>query len=211
MFDFLQKSTYLEEDVNVQITRYLNPSVVRLGMMNGHLDDIDPERDPKKERERLKEEVLEELTDLFMNTGQIRNRNKFRHDLISRERKATTAIGGGLAVPHVRSMQPRQFCMIFARSRDGVWFDSPDDEPVHLIFGMAAPSYDERSTNEFLRVYQWIARNFKESAWLKEALLDAADEHEIIGILSGFQWFLLATYSLMLARSSAVKPRSMML
>ena len=169
----------------MQITRYLNPSVVRLGMMNGHLDDIDPERDPKKERERLKEEVLEELTDLFMNTGQIRNRNKFRHDLISRERKATTAIGGGLAVPHVRSMQPRQFCMIFARSRDGVEFDSPDGEPVHLIFGMAAPSYDEKVTNDYLQVYKTIARAFKETDWLPAALLHAQDEHEIIRILSG--------------------------
>lgn len=169
----------------VQITRYLKPEVVQLGMVSGHVDTIDPEKDEEKERVRLKEAVIEELADLFVKTGQIRNRSKFHHDLLSRERKATTAIGGGLAIPHVRSMQPRQFCIIFARSRDGVEFLSPDGRPANLIFGMAAPSYDERSTNEFLRVYQWIARNFKESAWLKEALLEAADEHEIIGILSG--------------------------
>lgn len=169
----------------MQITRYLKPEVVQLGMVSGHVDTIDPEKDEEKERVRLKEAVIEELADLFVKTGQIRNRSKFHHDLLSRERKATTAIGGGLAIPHVRSMQPRQFCIIFARSRDGVEFLSPDGRPANLIFGMAAPSYDERSTNEFLRVYQWIARNFKESAWLKEALLEAADEHEIIGILSG--------------------------
>lgn len=169
----------------MQITRYLNPDVVRLGMMGGHLDEIDPEKDPEKERTRLKEEVLDELTELFMKTGQIRNRNKFRHDLLSRERKASTAIGGGLAVPHVRSMQPKQFCMVFARSRDGVEFDSPDGEPVHLIFGMAAPSYDERMTNEYLQAYKSIARAFKEEDWLPAALLQAQDEHEIIHILSG--------------------------
>lgn len=169
----------------MQITRYLSPEVVRLGMIGGHLDDIDPEKDPKKERIRLKEEVLDELTDLFMNTGQIRNRNKFYHDLVSRERKATTAIGGGLAIPHVRSMQPKQFCMVFARSGDGVEFDSPDEEPVHLIFGMAAPSYDERMTNEYLQVFKSIARAFKEEDWLPAALLQAQDEHEIIRILSG--------------------------
>ena len=173
------------EEKTVQITRYLKPEWVRLGMMGGHLDEIDPERDPEKERIRLKEEVMEELTDLFMNTGQIRNRNKFYHDLLSRERKATTAIGGGLAVPHVRSMQPKQFCMIFARSRDGVEYDSPDGEPVHLIFGMAAPSYDEKVTNEYLQIYKWIARCFKEEEWLPAALLQAQDEHEIIHILSG--------------------------
>lgn len=170
---------------SVQITRYLKPEVVRLGMMNGHIEEMDPDKDPAKERVRLKEEVIDELTDLFMQTGHIRNRSKFHHDLLSRERKATTAIGRGLAVPHVRSMQPKQFCLVFARSRDGVEFGSPDGEPVHLMFGMAAPSYDERVTNEYLQVYKWIARCFKEEDWLPEALLQAADEHEIIGILSG--------------------------
>ncbi len=169
----------------MQITRYLRPEVVRLGMISGHRDEIDPEKDEAKERTRLKEEVLEELTDLFMLTGQVRNRNKFHHDLLSRERKATTAIGQGLAIPHVRSMQPKQFCMVFARSRDGVEFEAMDGEPVHIIFGMAAPSYDEKVTNEYLQVYKWIARCFKEEDWLPEALLNAETEHDIIKILSG--------------------------
>ncbi len=169
----------------MQITRYLKPDYVRLGMVGGHPDDIDPEKDEAKERVRLKEEVLEELTDLFMQTGQIRNRNKFHHDLVSRERKASTGLGSGLAVPHVRSMQPKSFCMVFARSRDGVEYLSPDGEPVHIIFGIAAPSYDEKLHNEYLQVYKWIARAFKEEDWLPAALLAAQDEHEIIGILAG--------------------------
>lgn len=169
----------------MQIMRYLKPEVVRLGLMNGHLDEADPEKDPARERMRLKDAVVEELTDLFMNTGQVRNRNKFHNDFVARERKATTAIGAGLAIPHVRSMQPRQFCMIFARSRDGVWFDAPDEEPVHLFFGIAAPSYDERATAEYLQVYKWIARSFKEKDWLPAALLRAENEHEIIAILTG--------------------------
>ncbi|MCC8180753.1 MAG: PTS sugar transporter subunit IIA [Planctomycetes bacterium] len=169
----------------VQITRYLRPEVVRLGMMSGHVDTIDPEKDEAKERARLKDDVVNELTDIFMATGHIRNRNKFHHDLMSRERKASTAIGHGLALPHVRSMQPKQFCMIFARSRDGVEFASPDGEPVHIFFGMAAPSYDEKLSNEYLNIYKWIARSFKDEEWLPEALLQAEDEHEVIGILSG--------------------------
>ncbi len=175
----------MDRKKEVQITRYLKPEVVRLGMMNGHRDGIDPDRDLKKELVRLKEEVMDELTDIFMATGQVRHRAKFHHDLVSRERKASTAIGGGLALPHVRSMQPRQFCMIFARSREGVEFEAPDDEPVHIFFGMAAPSYDDKASNEYLQIYKWIARCFKEEDWLPGALLAAEDEHEIIAILSG--------------------------
>lgn len=169
----------------VRITRYLKPELIRLGMMNGHAEDMNPDKNPQRERQRLKEEALDELADLFMLTGHIRNRSKFLHDLISRERKATTAIGGGLAVPHVRSMQPRRFCMVFARSRDGIEFASLDGEPVHVIFGIAAPSYDENVVNDYLQAYKWIARCFKEAEWLSSSLLRAKDEHEIMAILSG--------------------------
>ncbi|MCL2000945.1 MAG: PTS sugar transporter subunit IIA [Planctomycetes bacterium] len=169
----------------MQITRYLKPELIRLGMMNGHRDEIDPEKDPAKERIRLKCGVVDELVDLFMRTGVIRNRSKFHHDLLSREKKATTAIGRGLALPHVRSMQPKQFCMVFARSRVGVEYNSPDGTPVHIIFGIAAPSYDERISVEYLQFYKWVARCFKEEEWLPDALLRAEDEHEIIAILSG--------------------------
>ena len=171
--------------VPVQITRYLRPEVVQLGMASGHVDGIDPDKDRDREKVRLKEAVIGELADLFAKSGQVRNRSKFHHDLLSRERKATTAIGMGLAIPHVRSLQPRQLCLVFARSRDGVEFLAPDSKPVHVIFGMAAPSYDERTTTEFLRYYQWIGRCFKEEDWLLRALLEAGDEHEIIAILSG--------------------------
>lgn len=169
----------------MQFARYLKPETVRLGMMTGHVDGADPEKDEDKERRRLKEDVINELTDIFMLTGKIRNREKFYHDLLSRERKASTAIGGGLAIPHVRSMQPRDMCMIFARSRDGVEFLSPDGEPVHIIFGVAAPSYDERASMEFTKFYQWLARAFKEQPWISDSLLNAETPHEIIAILSG--------------------------
>lgn len=166
------------------ISRYLKPGLVRLGLVHGHLDDIDPQKDREKELWRLKEEVLEELTDLFMETGQIRNRTKFHLDLLNREKGSSTAVGYGVAVPHVRGMQPRGVGLIFARSREGVWYDAPDGKLVHIFFGIASPTYDEKTALHF---YQWIAQSFLQEEWLKDALLEAKDEHEIIGILSSLQ------------------------
>ena len=166
------------------ISRYLKPNLVRMGLVSGHLDQIDPEKDRAVELARLKNEVLEELTDLFMETGQIRNRHKFYLDLVNREKGSSTAVGQGIAVPHVRSMQPRGLGIIFARSREGVWFDAPDGGLVHIFFGLASPVYDEKKALHF---YQWIAQSFLQEEWLAGALLEAEDEHEIIGILSGLQ------------------------
>ncbi len=166
------------------ISRYLKPEYVRLGLVHGHRDEIDPEKDEAKEKLRLKEAVVEELTDLFVETGVVRNRHKFFLDLWNREKKASTAVGDGIAVPHVRSMQPQKMAIVFARSVDGVEYDSPDGEPVHIFFGITAPPYDDKA---FLYFYKWIAQSFLQEDWLHGALLHAEDEHEIIGILSGLQ------------------------
>lgn len=171
-------------ELGVYIARYLKPEFVKLGLVGGHPDQIDAEKDLSRERERLKGEVIEEIVDLFDRTGVIRNRHKFHNDLVYREKQASTAVGGGIAVPHVRSMQPRSLAIVFARSRDGAWYDAPDGDPVHIFFGITAPPYDDKV---FLQFYKWVAQSFLQEEWLKSALLEAEDEHEIIGILSGLQ------------------------
>jgi PTS system fructose-specific IIC component len=45
--------------------------------------------------------------------------------------------------------------MAFGRSREGLPFNAPDEEPVHLFFAMAAPPYDDRT---YLKVYRSLAR-----------------------------------------------------
>ncbi len=166
------------------IARYLKPEHIRLGLVNGHYDQIDPDKDRSRELQHLKREVVDELVELFVATGQVRNPHKFTIDLWNREKRASTAVGNGIAVPHVRSMQPRGLAMIFARSREGVEYDAPDGNPVHIFFGITAPPYDDKV---FLQFYKWIAQSFLQEDWLADALLEADDEHEIIGILSGLQ------------------------
>ena len=139
----------------------------------------------RAERERIKEELVGELTELFAASGQIRNVSKFRKDFVARERKSSTAIGGGFAVPHVRSSQPRKLVLIFARSAEGVWFDAEDGGLVHFFFGITVPEYEDQSL--YLDFYRWSIQIFRDNPWLSEALLAARDEHEIIALLSGLR------------------------
>lgn len=164
----------------MNISQYLRPQQVKLGLCSGHLDDIDPEKDRTRELVRLKDEVVDELVALFGVSGQIRNTAKFTRDFLNRERSGTTAIGEGIALPHIRSMQPRRTVVVFARTQHGVWFDAIDAAPVHIFFGIAAPEYEDA---HFYKFHKWISRAFVNEDWLRDALLWAADEHEIIKIL----------------------------
>ncbi len=127
--------------------------------------------------------VLEVLAGLLVATGRVGSEKKLLADLVGREKKASTALGHGLAVPHVRTKQAKRFLLSFARSTRGVPFDAPDHAPVHLFFCVCAPPYDDRF---YLEVYQGIGRmfGFPEA---REALQQARDPHEVLRVLATYQ------------------------
>ena len=138
------------------------------------LDDFDP--DSPVNRRRIVEGVLGEIAELFDATGEVSNLRKLERELFERERKAVTAVGSGIAIPHVRTLQVKTFLMAFARSTEGLPFNAPDDEPVHIFIGLAAPPYDDRT---YLKVYRELARNLIDSTVVQD-LLSATDPSEVL-------------------------------
>ena len=134
-------------------------------------------------RSRIRDELLEELCDLFEATGAVSSRTRLFRDLQNREKKAVTAIGGGVALPHVRTLQAREFVMCFARSSEGLPYRAPDGEPVHLFIGMVAPPYEDRT---YLRVYKTLAPILQDPERLEE-FREATDETEVLRILEQFR------------------------
>jgi PTS system fructose-specific IIC component len=135
-------------------------------------------------RLQRKEAVVRELAGLFYESGEIRNLSKFTRDLMDRERKSSTAVGGGLAVPHVRSMQPRKLVVVLARSAVGAEYLADGGEPVHVFLGIAAPSYDDA---DYWKLYRWLANTFNQETWLTQAILDAEDENDIVHLIKGLR------------------------
>ncbi len=62
--------------------------------------------------------------------------------IISREKLGSTGIGHGIAVPHARSLIPRDLCVVVARLKNPIDFESLDNKPVRLIFLVVAPPID---------------------------------------------------------------------
>jgi len=134
---------------------------------------------------QCKELVLEKVVDLLCRSGDVRNASKLYRDLLNRERRATTAVGEGLAIPHVRTMQPRDLIMCFMRFGSGIEFMSLDDKPVYFIFGVITPPYRDK---KYISCLSWLSRAFSECFWLKDSLLAVetpAEVREIMVKLSG--------------------------
>ncbi len=89
-----------------------------------------------------KEEVLEQIVDLVAPEPESRNRQIILEMLRNREQLGSTAVAKGIAFPHGRSLAVSRLMAIFARSSDGVSFDSLDGEPTYLFFALLAPPQD---------------------------------------------------------------------
>lgn len=163
----------------MRITRYLKAEWIDLDLKTRPDPEIE-EWTPKLVQQ-LKEEVISELVDLLERSGKLGNPSKLKTEMSFRERKATTAIGQGVAIPHVRSMQAKEMVIGFARSEVALPFDAPDDEPVRLFIPMVAPPYDDKL---YLQVYRRLAEVLSEEGTLDE-LLEVTSPGEVIRILSG--------------------------
>ncbi len=168
----------------MKLARYLKPEQVCLDldrMLDERLE-VCPGEDSAGPW-RIKVAVLEVLTGLLAATGRVGSKKKLLADLVSREKKASTALGRGLAVPHIRSKQAKSFLLCFGRSPGGIDFDAPDGRPVHVFFCLCAPPYDDRF---YLDVYRSIGTAFGFPE-VTQALMEARDEHEVVQVLARYQ------------------------
>jgi PTS system nitrogen regulatory IIA component len=93
-------------------------------------------------RARTKNQVLEELADLMVQSHGIKDRDGFLREILNREKLCTTAIQRGLAVPHPRrngSRFTQHPAVVFGCSKEGVEFASLDGGLIHLFFMLCAP------------------------------------------------------------------------
>ena len=101
--------------------------------------------------------------------------------LVERERLGSTGLGEGCALPHARVPGLGRTLAAFLRLRTGVDFDSPDREPVDLVFGLLVP---EESTDEHLEILASIARVFS-SERVRASIRSAPEPARIRDVLIG--------------------------
>lgn len=129
-----------------------------------------------KWRQEGKREIIGELVDILEAGSRIGNRTKLINDFVNREKKASTGIGKGIALPHIRSLQAKDLMIGIGRSIGGYDFDALDDQPTHLFFVMAAPPYDD---SMYLKVFKTLVEMLQYDE-LRQELMAAKSTGEII-------------------------------
>lgn len=87
-----------------------------------------------------KEEAINQMVDLMVKRGNIADVDTYRKGVFAREEEGTTGVGEGIAIPHCKSDAVKAPGLAAMVVKDGVDYQALDDEPVNLIFLIAAPN-----------------------------------------------------------------------
>ena len=86
-----------------------------------------------------KKDALNKLTDMLVEEGIIGNKDEFYKALLGREELSTTGVGDGIAIPHAKASCFEKAMIIYAKSDEGVEWESFDSQPAKHIFMICAP------------------------------------------------------------------------
>lgn len=146
----------------MRITDLLSPESIRL---NGRADN--------------KKDALDQMVDLMAKSGKIRDVEKYRKGVYTREEESTTGIGEGIAIPHCKSDAVREPGLAAMTMADGVDFDSLDGEPANLFFLIAAPNTEDNVHLDVLSKLSVLLMDEDFTARLRQA----KDVSEFLGVI----------------------------
>jgi PTS system nitrogen regulatory IIA component len=128
-----------------------------------------------------KRDVLSALADNLANAPQVKNRRELAAEILKREELMSTAIGRGIAIPHVRLASITDLVVSVGVSQtDIIDFQPLDDEPVRLVF-MIAAAYNQHAY--YLQTLSFFSARLKNRE-LRNSILGAKTPQEVYSFLT---------------------------
>lgn len=145
------------------LTELLNPARVKVPLAAGN-----------------KEAALEELVGILAAAGAVTDPAAVLRAVHKREEELTTAIGGGVAIPHGKVEGVGDLVMAAGITREPIDFAALDGQPVRLVFLLAGP---ESAAGAHVKALSRISRLVRRED-LRQRLVGAASPQEFMEIVA---------------------------
>lgn len=127
-----------------------------------------------------KHDVLVKMSEVLASAPQVKNKSELLEAILKREAMMSTAIGKGIAIPHVRLSAVTDLVMAVGVSqKDILDFDAIDGKPVRLVFMIAAANNQHAY---YLQTISYFNIKLRDEA-LKNAILNSKNTMEIYSLL----------------------------
>lgn len=125
-----------------------------------------------------KEEIIDELVDLFKNDDRVKDIGLVRTAVIEREKIMSTGVGKGFAIPHAKTTAVNEIVAAFGKTKEPVDFQALDNQPVNLFFLLVGK---ENLVGPHIKLLSRISRMMNKDEF-RESLSKATDADEIYRI-----------------------------
>lgn len=130
-----------------------------------------------------KEYTIKQMVLLMSKQGNIKNIGVYEKGVLLREEEGTTGVGNGIAIPHCKSEVVKKPGLAAMVVPQGVDFGALDNEPVKLIFLIAAPDTED---NIHLDVLSKLSRMLMNNEFV-ESLKNAKSREEFLNIIDVYE------------------------
>jgi PTS system nitrogen regulatory IIA component len=127
-----------------------------------------------------KKEIINELLDILVRTGKIKDKGTALAAVMDREEKMSTGMKHGIAIPHGKCASSEDLVACIGISEKPVDFDSLDKQPCRIFIMTLSPV---EKTGPHLQFLAEVSLLFK-SAEKREEIINAKTPEEVLEILA---------------------------
>jgi len=129
-----------------------------------------------------KNAIMAELTDCLADEKVLSDKDAFLKAIKEREVLESTAIGGGIAIPHAKHESVKRIFCAMGIIKDGVEFNALDGKPVTAVLMVASHPDLNR---EYIQVVARAARLLKSEVMMQK-IYAASSSPEIMKVIADF-------------------------
>ncbi len=128
-----------------------------------------------------KDGVIEELIDVLADSGRIKDRKAALKAVVDREKKMSTGLQNGIAIPHGKTDTIESLVASIGICTAGIPFDSLDGLPAQIILLTVSPASRTGPHIQFLADISRVLHNEE----TRKRVLNATHEEEVLELLAG--------------------------
>lgn len=148
--------------IEMKISELLNASLVKIGLESEE-----------------KSELFEEMVQVLVSAGEIKNNKEAVQVLEEREAKMSTGIAPGLGLPHGKLPGAKKSIIGIGISKKGIEYDSLDGEPVYVVIVLFA---QPDNPGQHIEILAEISRLFSIDGFM-EKMKSAENGEQVIKLI----------------------------
>jgi fructose-specific phosphotransferase system IIA component len=125
-----------------------------------------------------KEDIINELINIFKDDKRVNNLEKVRTAVLEREKIMSTGVGKGFAIPHGKTDAVNEIIAAFGKSNKPIDFAALDEQPVYLVFLLVGK---DNLVGPHIKLLSRISRMMNKDEF-RENLIKAKTAKEIYNI-----------------------------